>query len=135
MKIFIDTSALYALGSLSDEYHSKAKAILKELLKKDREFITSNYILLETISLLQRRQGLGVANRFIEKVSGNVSVLWIDETLHKNAWDYWKKCWQGDLSLVDCSSFVLMHNEGIKEAFTFDKQFKRAGFIMAGMTG
>ena len=130
MKVFIDTSALYALGSLSDEYHSKAKAVLKELLEKDCEFITSNYILLETVSLLQRRQGLDAANIFIDTVSENTVVLWMDEILHKKAWDYWKKCWQRDLSLVDCSSFVLMHSEGIKEAFTFDKQFKAAGFLM-----
>ena len=130
MRIFIDTSALYALGSLSDEHHSKAKAVLKELLEKERELITSNYILLETISLLQRRQGLGAANRFIGAVSENTMVLWVDELLHKKAWDYWKKRWERDLSMVDCSSFILMHSEGIKEAFTFDKQFKSAGFLI-----
>lgn len=128
MRIFIDTSAIYALGSLSDQDHALAKQSLKELIEQDNEFVTSNYVLLECISLLQRRKGLNLTRRFIEKIYDNIAVLWISEAQHKRAWDYWKRIWKRELSLVDCSSFILMQEEGIKEAFAFDRQFAEAGF-------
>jgi predicted nucleic acid-binding protein len=128
MKIFIDTSAIYALGSLSDQDHPRAKESLKKLIEKDCEFVTSNYVLLECISLLQRRKGLKLTKSFIEKIYANVVILWINESQHKRAWDYWKKVWKRDLSLVDCTSFILMQEEDIKDAFAFDKQFEEAGF-------
>ncbi len=38
---------------------------------------------------------------------------------------YADKTW----GMVDCISFVLMWEEGIKEALTFDGDFEQAGFI------
>jgi predicted nucleic acid-binding protein len=33
-----------------------------------------------------------------------------------------------DWSLTDCTSFVVMENENIKEALTADRHFEQAGF-------
>ena len=33
-----------------------------------------------------------------------------------------------DWSLIDCISFVVMENEGIKDALTADQHFEQAGF-------
>jgi predicted nucleic acid-binding protein len=132
VKVFLDTSAFYALSSSSDQDHLRAKESLRKLIERNAEFVSTNYILLECVSLLQRREGLDIAKRFVEKVIETVTILWIDEAQHKRAWDYWNKAWKRDLSLVDCASFVAMKEEGIKEAFAFDKQFEEAGFIFGG---
>lgn len=128
MKVFLDTSAFYALSSSSDQDHARAKESLRRLIEGNAEFVSTNYILLECVSLLQRREGLDIAKRFVGRVTETVSILWINDTQHNRAWDYWNRAWKRDLSLVDCASFIVMKEEGIKEAFAFDKQFEEAGF-------
>lgn len=128
MKVFLDTSAFYALSSSSDQDHARAKESLRRLIEGNAEFVSTNYILLECVSLLQRREGLDIAKRFVGRVTETVSILWINDAQHNRAWDYWNRAWKRDLSLVDCASFIVMKEEGIKEAFAFDKQFEEAGF-------
>ena len=59
MKVFIDTSAFYALACKSDQYHLQAKSVLEQLLQKNSELFTSNYVILETSALILNRLGLG----------------------------------------------------------------------------
>lgn len=128
MKVFLDTSAIYALGSESDEFHQQAEKKLMELIHKDAEVVTSNYVLLECTALLQNRQGVGIAREIIEKLCSGVDIIWLDDKLHNKAWKYWYKESKESLSLVDCSSFLLMEQEKINSAFTFDNHFAKVGF-------
>ena len=34
------------------------------------------------------------------------------------------------LSIVDCASFLIMREQGVSEAFTFDKHFGEQGFTV-----
>ena len=131
MKVFIDTSAIYALGSKSDEFHEEAKKKLQILTNKNVEFITSNYILLECISLLQTRQGVMLTKELINTLITGVSILWINEEMHARSWKYWLGKSKESLSLVDCSSFILMEKEKIDVAFSFDRHFIAAGKTLA----
>ncbi len=58
--IFVDTSALIALGNKQDDLHDKAKNIRNALIQAHQSFITTNAILLElcnTFSALNLRNG------------------------------------------------------------------------------
>jgi predicted nucleic acid-binding protein len=47
MKIFVDTSAFFALLDRDDENHGEAKKAWGNTLKEEQSPVTSNYILLE----------------------------------------------------------------------------------------
>jgi predicted nucleic acid-binding protein len=79
------------------------------------------------VSLLQARQGFKVAKEFIDKLVSGISVVWISEDLHEISWKYWLNKSKEKLSLVDCSSFVIMEKENINTAFSFDRHFLTAG--------
>jgi len=49
--------------------------------------------------------------------------------LDKQAWELLKNRPDKEWSLVDCSSFVLMQQRGMIEAFTTDHHFEQAGFM------
>ena len=59
--IFVDSSAIYALADSTDDSHEVSKSILAAALQSSEEFLTHNYVLLESTALVQSRLGLRAA--------------------------------------------------------------------------
>ena len=125
---FIDTSAFYALMDLSDKHHEEASRLWKSSLEKNIYFYTSNYIIIETLALLQNRLGFEAADIWYRDVLGIVEVLWIDNSHHNFAFELWLSLGRRKLSLVDCVSFATMRHHKIEKVSGFDKHFKEQGF-------
>lgn len=64
MNVFVDTSALYALLDADDKNHERAKRAWLEWIYQPIRFISSNYILLESLALIQRRLGMEAVRGF-----------------------------------------------------------------------
>lgn len=129
-RVFVDTSAFYALSSDTDHEHAGACAIRERLRQDGVGLVTTNYVLLETVSLLQRRHGMEAARRFGDVVGEEVTLWWVTEPQHQTAWDYWKRRGLRGLSLVDCSCVVIMRELRISRVFGFDDQFRAAGLTL-----
>ncbi|HEX9722383.1 MAG TPA: PIN domain-containing protein [Candidatus Paceibacterota bacterium] len=129
--IFLDTSAIYALADEGDENHEKAKELFELALSQSQQFFLHNYILIEAGALLQRRLGLEQIKQFLKEAT-RFHTIWIDSSLHKLTEDYFYKNATRKLSFVDCTSFVVMRQQGITEAFAFDDDFQKAGFRLYG---
>jgi predicted nucleic acid-binding protein len=126
--VFADTSALYALLVRTEEGHTEVSTAFSRLLQGRRALVTSNYVLLETAALLQRRIGLPAVRDFDERIAPLLTVRWITEPLHRRAMDRLIRADRRNVSLVDCTSFEVMEAEGITEAFALDRDFAAAGF-------
>jgi len=129
-KVFIDTSAFYALIDRSDRHHKAAKSIMENLLEQDFGLRTSNYVLIETYALLQTRLGFEAANLFHTEILPIIDVLWVDQPVHEISVELWKGLGRNKLSFVDCTSFMAMRQDDIDIAFSFDKHFSEQGFIL-----
>jgi predicted nucleic acid-binding protein len=128
VSVFVDTSALYALLVRSEEDHETTVAAFERLLRSHRPLVTTNYVVLETIALLQRRFGLPAVRDFESRVAPLLAVLWVDEGLHRRATERLLRSDRRQLSLVDCASFVVMDAEAIEEALALDDDFRTAGY-------
>ena len=128
MVVFVDSSAFYAAIDGDDRYHVKAKQIFEAFFRQRAGLVTSNYVIVETLTLLQSRRGLSAARRFREFIMPLVNVLWVDERTHEAGLNAMLIAGKRTLSLVDCVSFELMRRYSIETAFTFDKHFKQQGF-------
>jgi len=126
--VFADTSALYALLVRTEEGHAEVAAAFSRLLRGRRPLVTSNYVVLETAALLQRRIGLPAVRDFDERIAPLLTVRWITEPLHRRAMDRLIRADRRGVSLVDCTSFEVMEAEAITEAFALDRDFAAAGF-------
>lgn len=129
--IFIDTSAWYAVEVADDVNHEAACKFLAKIASgKHGTAITTDYILDETLTLLRSRRDLASASDFIDKIrnSKSIRVFWIDEGLFEKALDVFRKSDHKLWSFTDCTSFALMHDLSVSEAFTFDSHFKEAAF-------
>ena len=135
MATFVDTSALYAVLDAADPNHKRAAALWRTLLEREDALITTNYVVVESVALLQSRHGFAVARRFVEDVLPVIEVVWIDESLHVAATAAWLAAARRSLSIVDCASFAVMRARGFRRAFAFDQHFDEQGFSPGGPDG
>jgi predicted nucleic acid-binding protein len=130
MSVFIDTSALFAVFDRDDEHHAAAAERWRELVDADEALFCSNYVLVETYALVQRRLGIEAVRVLDRDVTPLVEILWIDHDVHRIAVGALLAAGRRDLSLVDCASFEVMRRANLVRAFAFDPHFSEQGFEM-----
>lgn len=128
MMIFVDTSAFLAIFSVSDQNHLRAELCLREMREERQTLVTNNYVILESIALLQKRFGLDKVRGFQSKLLPLIQIEWIDKNQHEAAIQAVFQENRRGLSLVDCTAFQTMRRLGIETAFTFDSHFREEGF-------
>lgn len=128
MTIFFDTSAFLAILNKDDDNNQSATKLWGELLYSDNIFITNNYVIVESFSLIQRRLGMESVRVFQEDILSLINIEWIDESMHEAGISAFLTASRKNLSLVDCISFETMRKLGIKAAFVFDPHFQEQGF-------
>jgi uncharacterized protein len=130
MRIFIDTSAFYALLDRDDENHQKAKRAWTGMLHSENTLVTSNYVLVETFALLQHRLGIDALRGFQDAIVPLVNVEFVSSEIHRSGVSALLSASRRNLSLVDCVSFEVMRTLEIKMVFVFDLHFEEQGFMM-----
>ncbi len=128
MTVLVDTSAFYALVDDRDPDHANAQAGLQRLRADDEPLLTHEYVVVETISLVQRRLGMGALRRFVDDLLPIVDIERVDPALHAQAREAMLAGGQRGISLVDWTSFLVMRRRGIETAFAFDDDFAAQGF-------
>ncbi|HSN89791.1 MAG TPA: PIN domain-containing protein [Anaeromyxobacteraceae bacterium] len=131
-RVFVDTSAAYALLDAGDAAHARARRAFGRLRDREDALVTTSYVLVETCALVLRRLGLPALRTFREEFSPLLDVVWVDARLHDEALDLLLARRRASLSLVDAASFVAMRRAGIEEAFAFDRHFQEEGFAFPG---
>ncbi len=131
--IFVDTWAWLALAHVRDPYHALATAQHRKMLHQRRRYVTTDYVLSETITILFGRLDFDQSRRFIESVfhacDNRAYVL-----VHLSP-DLFHRAWQLRLryhdkpgfSFVDLTSAAVMQELGISEIFSGDAHFAQMG--------
>lgn len=128
--IFIDTSGFYALLVKGDDKHLKAKDILSRAAKDKQRFMTTDYVLDETITLLHSRGLTHLIAPVFNAVfaSEACSVVWMDQERFSKARTFFLKHSDQSWSFTDCASFIVMKEMKVSAAMTKDRHFQEAGF-------
>lgn len=127
-KIFVDTSALFALVNLNDENYERALLAWEDAIQRGAALVTNNYVIVECFSLLQNRLGIGAVRELNSKIVPLLQMEWINEQQHSVVVQSVLSANRRQLSLVDCSSFETMRRLKIEKVFTFDDHFREQGF-------
>jgi len=127
--IFTDTSAWYALVDKDDQDHQAAKAFMQKLTLP---LITTNFVVDETITLLRYRLGHHMAAEVGRKLWAEelAQLIFINRATERRAWHLFLKYGDHRFSFTDCTSFVVMEQLGLTEAFVFDRDFESYGHFI-----
>jgi predicted nucleic acid-binding protein len=128
--VFVDTSAFYAVLDRDDDNHRKAAGAWADIIGQNYGLVTSNYILLETLALLQSRIGIEAVRVLQNDVVPIVRVEFVTPELHAIGVAALLAASKRRLSLVDCISFEIVRSLGLEAVFAFDAHFRAYGFRM-----
>lgn len=129
-QIFVDSSGWIALYNRRDTKHARAAAALKSLVNTQVRLITSDYIVDESLTHIRAWGDHAYAVTFGNAMREHPLVEWIriDPDLWSIAWDIFVRYDDKAFSFTDCTSFAIMRSRTIREAFTFDADFRQMGF-------
>jgi hypothetical protein len=101
---------------------------------KDRtvRLITSDYVIDEALTHIRVWSGHRTAVQFGQTIKNHPLVEWInvDSAIWDSGWDIFIRYQDKEFSFTDCTSFAIMHERSLWEAFTFDSHFQQMGFRM-----
>lgn len=129
MSIFVDTSALYAILDADDENHPRSAETWRRVIASNQSVVTTNYVLVETFALVQNRLGLEAVREFHADMVPVLSVEFVTPEVHRLGIAALLAASRRGLSLVDCISFEVMRDLGIRSVFAFDGHFRQYGFL------
>lgn len=129
--MFVDTAAWIALLNVSDALHSRAKQVMNELIQQKALLVTTEFVLLEVADALSipaiRLQTVAFINGL--RQLSILEIVPVNQTLLVESWTLYSQRLDKEWGLTDCTSFVVMTQEKITQAFTSDRHFEQAGFI------
>ena len=126
MKVFVDTSALFALVDEDDPMHRGAVRMLADL-RGVAQLVTHNYVIIETMTLVRRRLGRDAEERLLDVLLPIVDTIWVDDGLHRASVAAYRAAGRSG-SIVDHTAFEIMRADGITHAWAYDVDFEREGF-------
>lgn len=126
-KIFVDTLFIVALINKKDQYHQKALELAKQF--EYSSLVITDAIFLEIGNALSgnyKTEAAEIIETFLD--SDEVEIIHFNSNLFEEALSLYKQYQDKSWGLVDCISFVVMKQNQINQALTFDKHFVQAGF-------
>jgi hypothetical protein len=129
--VLMDSAGFLALWDAGDEHHRRAAELLANLTRQRRRFLTTEYIVDETVTLLLVRHSHAAASDFLDTVerSESLRLEWIGPERFHAAASLFRRHGDKDWSFTDCVSFVVMRELRLRDAFTSDQHFRQAGFV------
>jgi len=129
-EVFMDSAGFLALWDAGDEHHAAAARLQAKLADERRRFVTSEYVVDETVTLLLIRHSHAAATDFLDTIerSEALRLEWIGPERFHAAAGLFRRHADKEWSFTDCVSFTLMRELRIRDAFTTDHHFRQAGF-------
>lgn len=128
--VFLDTSAITALGNTADQWFDAATECWTTLKATNRRSVTTSLVLIEVgdgLSRVHQRQlALDLRRRLLN--TPRVDVIRVGQDIELRAWKLYEQRLDKEWGMTDCISMVVMEELGLSDVFTFDQHFRQAGF-------
>lgn len=129
-RVFADTGYWIALLNPKDGLHAKALAVSATLGRS--RIVTSEMILVEVLNAFAgkgespRRAACALVDQI--RSNPNAEIVPMTSNAFREALHRYRGRADKTWGLTDCTSFLIMEEKGITEAFSADRDFQQAGF-------
>ena len=126
--VFADAFYFLAFLNPKDAAHQRAIEFAKN---SDSPLVTSSWVLTEVADGLAKSSQRRLFRVMLQELedSPDDHIIWWDTALFHRAVVLYDSRADKHWSLTDCTSFVIMREQGITEALTGDHHFEQAGFV------
>jgi uncharacterized protein len=131
VRVFVDTSALYALRRQKDRHHARARELAEFHRSSGDRYVGTTLVLAELHSNLLYSRGPSEARDSIAELMEDSAHEWIPvslELMYAATMSWLARFADQRFSLTDAVSFEVMRREKLTHAFAFDRHFEVAGF-------
>ncbi len=130
---FADTSWWVAWALPDDARHPAALALVGSLGRTE-QVLTTNLVVGESWTFLRRKDSHPTAVALLDRIETltndeRLAVHHVTEEQEDAAWEWLRRHDERVYSFVDATSFRVMRDRRLREAFAFDQDFAAAGFI------
>ena len=125
--IFVDTHGFFVWADAAHTSHAVAR---QWVLRRDRRFVTSSWIVVETVNLFVARKLAHRVEPFLDFLTFTQALRVLDATAERfqAAQSLWREYREHAFPLTDCTSFVMMRELGLTDVLTADRHFRVLGF-------
>src|SRR5215831_846095 len=104
--VLVDTAGFLALWDRADQHHSRAIDLQARLLRNRRQFLSTDYIVDETVTLLLLRHSHRAAADFLKTIRSSESLRleWVTPDRFHAAADFFLRHDDKEWSFTDCVS-------------------------------
>jgi predicted nucleic acid-binding protein len=126
--VFADSFYFVARLNRNDQFHERA---LHFTLPSSARLITTEWVLAEVADALAKSDFRPHLREVFRDLKGSTSseVIAASTESFDRALEFYHQRRDKEWSFTDCTSFLAMHDRGIREALTGDHHFEQAGFI------
>ena len=126
----LDTNVLFASASARDEYHDRARAIIRAIDHGELpEALVTNYVVAETLNLSGEKLGSDAANQLLDRLVEGAHF----EIVHAPKPDFTAAQAQfrrySELSFIDSTIAAYMQREDIEYLYSFDDDFDTLDWV------
>lgn len=130
-RVFVDSSAYYAIADPRDTNAAAAAAILYRLTETPVRLLTTNLVVAETHALVLTRRGRVAAWQTLRQIDeSSTTIVRVSADDERRARAILAAYDDKDFSLTDATSFAVMERLRMTTAYTFDRHFAQFGLTM-----
>ncbi|MGA7952224.1 MAG: PIN domain-containing protein [Gloeobacterales cyanobacterium] len=130
IEVFLDTTYAIALSNQADAFHQKAVQLADQIEAAGIFMVTTQLVLVKISNALSRQQHHEAAVSLLESIDTdpNIEIIPLSESIYHDAYKLFSNHADKQWDMVDCISFVVMREHGIKDALTTNPHFQQMGY-------
>lgn len=130
-RIFVDTSAYYALVDNGENTHAQAQRCFQRLTLEQATLYTTNIVAFETHTLILNRMNRKLAEQMLDRLyASSTQIIRSTERDEQRAREIIRQYQDKAFSMVDAISFAVMQRLHLRNVWTYDQHFAQFGFAL-----